>query len=256
MEHLDRVQCLSRVPPAISRWLGYRASPPKPLPEYGVWTWTFVAAFCGVSVVQAVFSRAHYFIERGVPPIVASYVSDPLRIRRMQFHNHWLQGASAVLIYGVIESPLAQPRALLGGHFISALLGICISKLFQLCPPDRYVELQWLAGSLTVSVAIVAMQITKTTHPPAGATALLAAVNQDVIDMSWYLLPVVLLSSSLALAVALILNNIQRRYPTFWFVPVVARPSPFSGSLKHDNSSSASSGKESLGREVMSESQV
>ncbi|KIJ20219.1 hypothetical protein PAXINDRAFT_108073 [Paxillus involutus ATCC 200175] len=238
MEHLDRVQCLSRVPPAISRWLGYRASPPKPLPEYGVWTWTFVAAFCGVSVVQAVFSRAHYFIERGVPPIVASY------------------GASAVLIYGVIESPLAQPRALLGGHFISALLGICISKLFQLCPPDRYVELQWLAGSLTVSVAIVAMQITKTTHPPAGATALLAAVNQDVIDMSWYLLPVVLLSSSLALAVALILNNIQRRYPTFWFVPVVARPSSFSGSLKHDNSSSASSGKESLGREVMSESQV
>ncbi|KAF8845887.1 HPP family protein [Paxillus ammoniavirescens] len=229
MEHLDRVQCLSRVPPAISRWLGYRASPPKPLPEYGVWTWTFAAAFCGVSVIQAVFSRAHYFIERGVPPIVASY------------------GASAVLIYGVIESPLAQPRALFGGHFISALLGICISKLFQLCPPDRYVELQWLAGSLTVSVAIVAMQITKTTHPPAGATALLAAVNQDVIDMSWYLLPVVLLSSSLALAVALIINNIQRRYPTFWSVPVVppsARPSP---------SSASSGGEESLGREVMSQ---
>ncbi|KIK93496.1 hypothetical protein PAXRUDRAFT_828921 [Paxillus rubicundulus Ve08.2h10] len=238
MEHLDRVQRLSRVPPAISRWLGYRISPPKPIPEYSVWTWTFVAAFCGVSVLQAVFSRAHYFIERGVPPIIASY------------------GASAVLIYGVIESPLAQPRALLGGHFVSALLGICISKLFQLCAPDRYVELQWLAGSLTVSVATVAMQMTKTTHPPAGATALLAAVNQDVIDMSWYLLPVVLLSSSLALAVALIVNNIQRKYPAFWFVPVAplsAKLSPSLDSLKYDNTSSASSGEESLRREVTSQ---
>ncbi|KIJ70017.1 hypothetical protein HYDPIDRAFT_73506, partial [Hydnomerulius pinastri MD-312] len=201
-----RVHRLSKAPPAISRWLGYRASPPKTLPEYGVWTWSFIAAFCGVSVLQAVFSRAHYFIERGVPSIIASY------------------GASAVLVYGAIETPLAQPRALLGGHFISALLGICISKLFRLLPPDRYLDLQWLAGSLAVSVAIVAMQVTKTTHPPAGATALLAAVNQEVVDMSWYLLPVVLLSSALALVVALVVNNIQRRYPVFWFTPIVPPP--------------------------------
>lgn len=138
-----------------------------------------------------------------------------------------------MLIYGSIDSPLAQPRALIGGHFIGAVVGISISKLFQLLPTERYTELQWLAGSLSVSLTIVAMQFTKTVHPPAGATALFAAVNQQVIDLSWYLLPVVLLSSTLALMVALAVNNIQRRYPVFWFAAdapfSVALPAPLSG---------------------------
>jgi CBS-domain-containing membrane protein len=59
------------------------------------------------------------------------------------------------------------------------------------------------------------MQITNTTHPPAGATALLPATNQE----SWYFLPIVLLSSGLLLVVALINNNIQRHFPTFWIEP-------------------------------------
>ena len=54
-----------------------------------------------------------------------------------------------------------------------------------------------------------------------GATALLAAVNTEIRDIGWYYLPVVLLTSVLALVVALITNNIQRRYPTFWFYPSI-----------------------------------
>ena len=125
-----------------------------------------------------------------------------------------------MLIYAAIDSPLAQPRTLVGGHFIGAFLGICVTKLFQLLPHEHYVKLQWLAASLAVSLAIVAMQLTKTIHPPAGATALLAAIDQQFIDLSWYLLPIVLLSSTLALIVALLVNNIQRRYPAFWFTAV------------------------------------
>ena len=78
------------------------------------------------------------------------------------------------------------------------------------------------------------MQITKTTHPPAGATALLVAVDRDIYELSWYYLPVVLLSSTLVLVTALIFNNIQRRYPVFWIKPagsVVAQPSPDLGLL-------------------------
>ena len=52
-----------------------------------------------------------------------------------------------------------------------------------------------------------------------GATALLASVNPAVKDLGWYYLLVVLLSSSLALSVALLFNNIRRRYPVFWFTP-------------------------------------
>lgn len=50
--------------------------------------------------------------------------------------NSNVQGASAVLCYEAIEAPLAQPRALIGGHFISALVGICITKLFGLLPSN------------------------------------------------------------------------------------------------------------------------
>ncbi|KAJ8516691.1 hypothetical protein ONZ45_g6034 [Pleurotus djamor] len=198
---------LSRLPRWVSHWLGYRAAPSRKLPDWQVWMWTWIAAFCGISVIQAVFTHAHYFVVRGAPTIVASY------------------GASAVLIYGAIEAPLAQPRALLGGHFLGALTGVIITKLVHLLPTEeRYIELQWLAGSLACATAIVVMQITKTTHPPAGATALLAAVDADVRALGWYYLPIILLSSTLALAIALLVNNIQRRYPVFWIEPSPPAP--------------------------------
>lgn len=84
---------------------------------------------------------------------------------------------------------------------------------------ERFNSLRWLAASLSSAVAIVVMQITQTTHPPAGATALLPATDQAIWELSWYYLPVVLLSSVILTAVAVLLNNIQRRYPTFWFTP-------------------------------------
>ncbi|KDR76701.1 hypothetical protein GALMADRAFT_225647 [Galerina marginata CBS 339.88] len=203
---------LSRLPPWLSHWLGFRSGPLTKRPDYIIWFWSFVGSFLGISLIQAVFGQAHYFIERGVPSIVASY------------------GATAVLIYGAVDAPLAQPRPLFGGHFLGALTGICITKLFHLLPTEeRFQSLLWLVGSLSCATSVVVMQVTGTTHPPAGATALLAAVNPDIRDLGWYYLPVVLLTSSLALVVALITNNIQRRYPVFWFQPnppPVAKPAP------------------------------
>ncbi|KXG48547.1 uncharacterized protein PGRI_024170 [Penicillium griseofulvum] len=181
---ISEKEFLARLPRSISHWLGYRETAPKPPSKYLVHFWSFIAAFCGLCV-----------------------------------------GASAVLVYGAIEAPLAQPRALIGGHFLSALVGICITKLFSLMPDEeRFNSLRWLAASLSSAVAIVVMQITETTHPPAGATALLPAVDEAVWELSWYYLPVVLLSSAMLLAVALIVYNIQRRYPVFWISPPAAKP--------------------------------
>lgn len=84
---------------------------------------------------------------------------------------------------------------------------------------ERFNSLRWLAASLSSAVAIVVMQVTQTTHPPAGATALLPAVDDAIWELSWYFLPVVLLSSVVIMVVAMLLNNIQRRYPTFWIAP-------------------------------------
>lgn len=92
------------------------------------------------------------------------------------------------------------------------------------------------------------MQITKTTHPPAGATALLVAVNRDVEGLSWYYLPVVLLSSTLVLVTALLSNNIQRRYPVFWInptVPVATKPLSILDSSQESKNNSGAISQES-----------
>ena len=60
-----------------SRWLGYRASPPPKLPKPLIWFWTFIGAFSGLTVIQSLFNYSDYFIRRGVPGIIASYVSSP-----------------------------------------------------------------------------------------------------------------------------------------------------------------------------------
>jgi len=206
---------LASWPAWASRWLGYRAQPPPKPRQYTIIIWAFIGAFCGLSVLQAVFGHAEYFIERGVPAIVASY------------------GASAVLAYAAVEAPLAQPRAIIGGHFLSALTGVIINTLFGLMrDPERLAQYQWLNASLSTSVAIVVMLVTETVHPPAGATALLPATNPSISSLGWYYLPVVLLSSALIVAVALVTNNIERRYPMYWIKPLqpaVIAPSPALG---------------------------
>jgi hypothetical protein len=65
---------LSHLPASFSRWFGHRSAPVPNHPKYIVWLWTFIGAFLCISLIQAVFGQAHYFIERGVPSIVASYV--------------------------------------------------------------------------------------------------------------------------------------------------------------------------------------
>lgn len=65
---------LSRLPSSISRWLGHRSTPVHKHPDYIIYFWSFVGSFLGISLIQAVFGQAHYFVVRGVPSIVASYV--------------------------------------------------------------------------------------------------------------------------------------------------------------------------------------
>lgn len=138
-----------------------------------------------------------------------------------------------MLCFDKIESPFAQPPALVGGHLVSGLVGIIISKILygSLTLEDgAHSDYTWVGASFATAFAILAMQLTRTTHPPAGATALLPILDKTANKLSWYLLPVLLLSSSLLLVVALLVNNIQRRYPVFWLVPskptVPRKPEP------------------------------
>lgn len=129
-----------------------------------------------------------------------------------------LQGAAAILEYNTVDSPLSQPRNALLGQIFSSLIGVGITKLFKLNPD--FENLRWVAGALSVGLASVAMGVTKTIHPPAGATALLASTSPDIEKLGWFLVPLIILGSSLMLAVACVVNNIQRQFPQYWWTPV------------------------------------
>jgi CBS-domain-containing membrane protein len=121
-------------------------------------------------------------------------------------------GASAVLIFGAIKSPLAQPPNLIGGHLVSAVIGVSAYKLLH--------PWMWLAAAVAVATAVAAMHATKTLHPPGGATALIAVIGgSKVHDLGYlYVILPVTAGAVILLIVALIFNNIPktRRYPEFW----------------------------------------
>jgi CBS-domain-containing membrane protein len=121
--------------------------------------------------------------------------------------------------------PLAQPRSLIFGHFFSGLIGVIVATIFQFnLESEPFPPLQWLAASLATAIALVVMHLTKTTHPPAGATALLPCVDPHIWALRWYYLPVLLLSSAVVLVSAVLLMNIQRQYPKFWVAQIPPPP--------------------------------
>ncbi len=160
------------------------------LVDYKEHFWAFVGAFIGLGTIA--FLQYKAFPQQELVFLIGSF------------------GASCVLVYGVIESPLAQPRNLVGGHLVSAIVGVSIQKLLP--------ELVWIAAPLAVALSIVLMQVTKTLHPPGGATALIAVTGSAQITALgyWYVLNPVLSGVLILLAAALIFNNIPkgRHYPS------------------------------------------
>lgn len=124
-------------------------------------------------------------------------------------------GASAVLVYGAPQAEFAQPRNLVGGHIISAFIGISVYKYLPLDVS--------LLSALAVSLSIVAMHYTSTLHPPGGAMALIAVIGGDSIqELGYeYILSPIGLGSLILLVVALLVNNLssnpKRHYPNYWY---------------------------------------
>jgi len=119
-------------------------------------------------------------------------------------------GASAVLLFAVPHGRLAQPWALLGGHFLSAVVGVSCAKLI----PDIYI-----ASAAAVGIAVGLMYYLHCIHPPGGATALTAVVGgEQVIELGYqYIITPVMLNTLIILLVALSFNYLfhWRRYPAY-----------------------------------------
>lgn len=174
------------------KWRGTTAGrPPRASNEEIFWSW--LGAFLGIAAVAGVSQR--FFAGIDLTLTIGSL------------------GASAVLLYGAPRSPLAQPRNLVGGHMLSALVGVLCWTWLHDTP--------WLAQALAVSTAIALMQLTRTLHPPGGATALIATLGSPEIARMgfWFVLIPATLGPLILLAVALLTNNLPRtrRYPEVWF---------------------------------------
>lgn len=86
-------------------------------------------------------------------------------------------GASAVLLFVVPASPLAQPWPVLGGNVISGLIGVAVYRLV----PDAAI-----AAGLAVGGAIAVMSLLRCLHPPGGAAALTAVIGSPGIHAAGY----------------------------------------------------------------------
>lgn len=121
-------------------------------------------------------------------------------------------GASAVLVFAVPASPLAQPWAVIGGNTVSALIGVACVRLL----PDP----AW-AAAVAVALAIGAMFLLRCLHPPGGAMALLTALG-GIGGFGFALFPAAL-NSLLLVAAGVAYNRATgRRYPHGQQAPAVA----------------------------------
>ncbi|MEW5744491.1 MAG: HPP family protein [Nitrospirota bacterium] len=174
----------------FSKMKGGAVCPPGACPQEIAWA--FIGSVIGIGICGYISSQ---FLEpRELTLIIGSF------------------GASAVLVYAAIKSPLAQPRNLVGGHILSALAGVACYKLFG--------GTVWVAAALAVSAAIAAMLATRTLHPPGGATALIAVIGGEKIHSLGFLYALVPAGAGalILLIVALIVNNLarDRKYPEYW----------------------------------------
>ncbi len=151
----------------------------------------FISAAGGfIGILLTMWFSLHYLGAQGAAMLVAS------------------MGASAVLLFAVPHGPLSQPWNLLGGHLVSALIGVTCA--LTIANP-------LLAAPLAVALAIAAMHYLRCIHPPGGATALTAvAGGASVHELGYhFVLTPVLLNALILLITAVVVNYAfsWRRYP-------------------------------------------
>lgn len=160
------------LPPYLSRFTGYRPideeSPYEPLGippfiwlkhiplEVEVWLFAWIGAFTSILLIEVIMITNTAFHEVYHSPIIITSF-----------------GASAVLVFGAIESPVGQPRNVLLGHFISALVGTCITRLFVLdlnyhqeLNKNNFHDNVFVNGALSMATSLLAMLVTGTVYPP------------------------------------------------------------------------------------------
>lgn len=153
-----------------------------------------------VSWIERIRSVAGTFIGLILVLTIAKYLGELSNL------DEWLMaslGASALLVFALPQSPMAQPWAVIAGNTLSALVGIGTIHL---------VSNPLLAMPLAASLSILGMFILRCLHPPAAAVALIVVLGH-VMSFQYVLFPVMVDSILLVVAGAVYSNLTGKRYP-------------------------------------------
>jgi len=118
-------------------------------------------------------------------------------------------GASCALVVGAPAAPFVQPRNVVLGNVLSALVGLAV---FCICA-----QTTWWTLAAAIGIAMALMVATKTFHPPAAVTVLLPILTQ-ITDFTWALVPVGV-GAVIVVVIGILYNNAYtgRQYPVFWW---------------------------------------
>lgn len=164
----------------------------------------FVPILAGATLRERVLACSGALIGIGLTALLSSLIVEaawdlPLIVAPM--------GATAVLLFAVPASPLAQPWPILFGNTLSALVGVTAAHL---------IHAPVAAVAVAVGLAILLMSLTRSLHPPGGASALLAALGGPTVATYGFLFPLVpvALNCALLLACGLLFHRISgHSYP-------------------------------------------
>lgn len=115
-------------------------------------------------------------------------------------------GASIFVLFILPDTPFAQPRNVIGGHFVSTLVGLIFLHFIG---PD------WWSMALSLATALSLMQLLNVPHPPAGSNPFIVFL----VGANWeFLFTPTLIGAILLVVVALFYNNLskERSYPKYW----------------------------------------
>lgn len=150
------------------------------------------------SLRQVGFVWLGSFLAASVVGLLANLTKQPLVVGSF--------GASIFVLFILTDTPFAQPRNVIGGHFISTLVGLIFL---------HYISADWWSMALSLATALSLMQFLKVPHPPAGSNPFIVFL----VGANWeFLFTPTLIGAILLVVVALFYNNLSsdRSYPKYW----------------------------------------
>jgi len=122
-------------------------------------------------------------------------------------------GSSVVVVFGYPDNEFSQPKNVLLGHLLCALIGIIFVTLFKITQ-DRTIF--FLAIGLAVGLSVMLMMALKITHPPAGGNAIVVMLTQD--SFQFLIFPIMV--GAITIIIGGVIYNrfiLKKNYPLKWF---------------------------------------